>query len=58
MSACSGVLHWQEGEGSDMLQFPLRKTSVMDGGTCGVDQSEPWEEQGRFLGKAKLVRTV
>lgn len=25
-----GVLHWQEGEGLDMLQFPLRKMSATD----------------------------
>lgn len=53
-----GVLHWQEGEGSDMLQFPLRKMSLTDGGTGGVNQSEPWEEQGRFLGEAKAIRAV
>lgn len=58
MRACSGVLHWQEGEGSDMLQFPLRKTSLTEGGTDGVNQSESWEEQGSFLGGAKVIRAV
>lgn len=53
MSERSAVLHWQEGEGLDMLQFPLRKMSLTDGWTGGVTQSDPWEEQGRFLGKAK-----
>lgn len=37
----SGVLHWQEGEGLDMLQFPLRKMSAIDGSTGGVTHSEP-----------------
>lgn len=49
MTERSGVLHWQEGEGLDMLQFPLRKMSLTDGWTGGVNQSDPWEEQGRFL---------
>lgn len=41
-----------------MLQFPLRKTSLTEGGTDGVDQSEPWEEQGSFLGGAKVIRAA
>ena len=32
-----------------MLQFPLRKMSVTDGSTGGVNQSEPLEEHGNFL---------
>lgn len=52
----SGVLHWQEGEGLDMLQFPLRKMSAIDGSTGGVAHSEPREEQGKFLEKGKFHR--
>lgn len=51
-----GVLHWQEGEGSDMLQFPLRKMSLTEGWTGGVNQSDLWEEQASFLGEAKAMR--
>lgn len=50
-----GVLHWQEGEGLDMLQFPLRKMSATDWSTDGVNQSEPPEEHGNFLGETKRV---
>jgi len=46
-----GVLHWQEGEGLDMLQLPLRKMSVTDWSTGGVNQSEPLEEHGNSLQK-------
>lgn len=44
-----GVLHWQDGEGLDMLQFPLRKMSVTDWSTGGVNQSDPPGEHGNFL---------
>lgn len=44
-----GVLHWQGGEGLDMLQFPLRKMSVTDWSTGGVNQSDPLEEHGASL---------
>lgn len=40
MSERSGVLHWQDGEGLDMLQLPLRKMSAMDGSTGGVSHSD------------------
>lgn len=41
-----------------MLQFPLRKTSLTEGGTDGMNQSELWEEQGSFLGGAKVIRAA
>lgn len=44
-----GVLHWHGGEGLDIDQLPLAKISETDGGTGGVNQSEPLEEQGSFL---------
>lgn len=44
-----GVLHWQDGEGLDMLQFPLRKMSVIDWSTDGANQSDPLGEHGNFL---------
>lgn len=51
MMVRSGVLHWHEGEGLDILQFPLMKMSVTDWSTGGVNQSEPLEEHGKFLQK-------
>lgn len=58
MSERWGVLHWQEGEGLDMLQLPLRKMSLTDGWTAGVNQSDPWLEQGSILRTAEVMRTV
>lgn len=44
-----GVLHWQAGEGLDMLQFPFRKTSVTDWSTGGVNQLDSVGEHGNVL---------
>lgn len=49
MNDRSGVLHSQEGDGFDMLQFPLRKMSTTDWSTGGVNHSEPLGEHGNFL---------
>lgn len=44
-----GVLHSQAGEGSDMFQFPFRKTSVTDWSTGGVNQLDSVGEHGNVL---------
>lgn len=44
-----GVLHWQAGEGLDMLQFPFTKTSVTDWSTGGVNQLDSVGVQGNVL---------
>lgn len=46
-----GVLHWQEGDGFDMLQFPLRKISMTAWSTGGVNQSDPLDAHGKPLQK-------
>lgn len=54
----SGVLHWQEGEGFDMVQLPLRKMSATDWSTGGVNQSDPPEEHGNFLREKHITRIM
>lgn len=44
-----GVLHWQAGEGLDVLQLPFRKTSATDWSTGGVNQLDSVGEQGNDL---------